>query len=117
MDIGHGTGSFAYATAEALMAAGRTPDVISTDLHQLSINGPAYDLPTRMSKFLHLGMSLEDVVRATTSRPAEILGLERRDRHAAARARSRTSRSSACCRAGSRSTTSGARCARRARCS
>ena len=46
MDIGHGTGSFAYATAEALMAAGRQPDVISTDLHQLSINGPAYDLPT-----------------------------------------------------------------------
>jgi dihydroorotase len=77
MDIGHGTGSFAYATAEALMDAGRMPDVISTDLHQLSIKGPAYDLPTTMSKFLHLGMSLEDVVRATTSRPAEILGLER----------------------------------------
>jgi dihydroorotase len=77
MDIGHGTGSFAYETAEALMEAGRLPDVISTDLHQLSIKGPAYDLPTTMSKFLHLGMSLEDVVRATTSRPAELLGLER----------------------------------------
>jgi dihydroorotase len=77
MDIGHGTGSFAYETAEALMEAGRLPDVISTDLHQLSIKGPAYDLPTTMSKFLHLGMSLEDVVRATTSRPAEILGVER----------------------------------------
>jgi dihydroorotase len=77
MDIGHGTGSFAYETAEALMEAGRLPDVISTDLHQLSIKGPAYDLPTTMSKFLHLGMSLEDVVRATTSRPAELLGVER----------------------------------------
>ncbi len=77
MDIGHGTGSFSYETAEALMDVGRLPDVISTDLHQLSINGPAYDLPTCMSKFLQLGMSLEDVVRATTSRPAEILGLER----------------------------------------
>jgi dihydroorotase len=76
MDIGHGTGSFAYATAEALMAAGRNPDVISTDLHQLSINGPAFDLPTTMSKFLHLGMSLPEVVRATTSRPAELLGLD-----------------------------------------
>ena len=40
MDIGHGTGSFAYATAEALMAAGRGPDVISTDLHQLSDQRP-----------------------------------------------------------------------------
>jgi dihydroorotase len=75
MDIGHGTGSFAYETAEALMSAGRRPDVISTDLHQLSINGPAYDLPTCMSKFLHLGMPLRDVVAATTSRPAEILGI------------------------------------------
>jgi dihydroorotase len=73
MDIGHGTGSFAYETAEALMAAGRPPDVISTDLHQLSIKGPAFDLPTTMSKFLHLGMSLPEVVRATTSRPAELL--------------------------------------------
>jgi dihydroorotase len=76
MDIGHGTGSFAYSTAEALMAAGRRPDVISTDLHQLSINGPAYDMPTTLSKFLHLGMSLGDVVKAATVRPAEVLGLE-----------------------------------------
>lgn len=76
MDIGHGTGSFSFETAEALMATGRRPDVISTDLHQLSVNGPAYDMPTCMSKFLHLGMPLRDIVLATTSRPAEILGLD-----------------------------------------
>jgi dihydroorotase len=76
MDIGHGTGSFSFATAESLSAAGQHPDVISTDLHQLSVNGPAYDLPTCMSKFLFLGMSLRDVVRAATCRPAEILGIE-----------------------------------------
>jgi dihydroorotase len=76
MDIGHGTGSFAYATAEPLMAAGRRPDVISTDLHQLSINGPAYDMPTTLSKFLHLGMTLPEVIRASTIRPAEVVGLE-----------------------------------------
>ncbi len=76
MDIGHGTGSFSYDTAEALMSTGRRPDVISTDLHQLSINGPAYDLPTCLSKFLHLGMSLPEVILAATSRPAEVLGME-----------------------------------------
>jgi dihydroorotase len=76
MDIGHGTGSFSFQTAEALGAAGRRPDVISTDLHQLSVNGPAYDLPTCMSKFLALGMPLVDVVRAATSKPAEVLGIE-----------------------------------------
>jgi len=77
MDIGHGTGSFSFETAEALMATGRRPDVISTDLHQLSINGPAYDLPTCLSKFLQLGMSLSEVIRASTARPAEVLGIER----------------------------------------
>jgi dihydroorotase len=77
MDIGHGTGSFAYETSEALMAADRRPDTISTDLHQLSSNGPAYDLPTCMSKFLHFGMTLPEVVRAATSRPAELLGIDR----------------------------------------
>jgi dihydroorotase len=77
MDIGHGTGSFAFTTAEALLEVGFNPDVISTDIHQLSIGGPMYDLPTTLSKFLALGISLENVVRAATIRPAEILGLER----------------------------------------
>ena len=77
MDVGHGTGSFSFETAEAVMAAGRKPDVISTDLHQLSVNGPAFDLPTTLSKFIHLGMSLREVVEAATARPAAVLGLER----------------------------------------
>ncbi|MGI8972970.1 MAG: amidohydrolase/deacetylase family metallohydrolase [Gaiella sp.] len=76
MDIGHGTGSFSFETAEAVMAAGRKPDVISTDLHQLSVNGPAFDLPTTLSKFIHLGMSLREAVEAATARPAAVLGLE-----------------------------------------
>jgi dihydroorotase len=75
MDIGHGMGSFSFETAEALLAAGHPPDVISSDLHQLCVNGPAFDLPTCMSKLLCLGMPLRDVVRAVTSRPARILGL------------------------------------------
>jgi dihydroorotase len=77
MDVGHGTGSFSFATAESLMAAGRKPDVISTDLHQLSVNGPTFDLPTTLSKFIHLGMSPREVVEAATARPAGVLGLER----------------------------------------
>jgi dihydroorotase len=77
MDIGHGAGSFSFDTAEAVMAAGRTPDVISTDLHQLSVEGPAFDLPTTLSKFIHLGMSLGAAIFAATARPAAVLGLER----------------------------------------
>jgi dihydroorotase len=75
LDIGHGAGSFSFETAEAMLSEGLPPDVISSDIHQLSIHGPLYDLPTCLSKFLALGMSLEDVVRAATIRPAEVMGL------------------------------------------
>jgi dihydroorotase len=75
MDIGHGAGSFSFETAEALIGAGCRPDVISSDIHQLSIHGPLFDLPTCMSKFLALGMSFEQVVGAATARPAAALGL------------------------------------------
>jgi dihydroorotase len=75
MDIGHGAGSFSFETAEALIGAGYRPDVISSDIHQLSINGPLFDMPTCMSKFLALGMSFAEVVRAATARPAAAIGL------------------------------------------
>lgn len=75
MDIGHGAGSFSFATAERLLAAGLRPDVISSDLHQVSIHGPLFDLPTCLSKFLALGLSLPEVIRAATSRPAEVMKL------------------------------------------
>lgn len=76
-DIGHGMGSFGWDTAEGMLAAGFLPDVISSDVHALCIDGPAHDLPTTMSKFLHLGMSLPEIVRTVTAAPAAALG--RRD--------------------------------------
>ncbi len=70
LDVGHGTGSFSYEVAEQMLAAGMPPDIISTDVHQLSIQGPMFDLPTTLSKFLNLGMSLPDAVERATARPA-----------------------------------------------
>lgn len=70
LDIGHGTGSFSYATTEALLDQGVLPDVISSDIHQLSVQGPMFDLPTTLSKFLNLGLTLPDAVERATSRPA-----------------------------------------------
>lgn len=72
-DVGHGLGSFDWKTAEAALEAGFEPSSISTDLHTLNINGPVYDLPATMSKFLLMGMPLERVVELTTARPAAIL--------------------------------------------
>ena len=65
-DIGHGKGSFAFKTARALLANGFNPDTISSDVHQLCINGPAFDQVTTMSKFLCMGMPLYEVVKAST---------------------------------------------------
>ena len=65
-DIGHGKGSFAFKTARAMLANGFLPDTISSDVHALCINGPAFDQVTTMSKFLCLGMPLVDVIAAST---------------------------------------------------
>jgi dihydroorotase len=69
-DVGHGKGSFGFPTAEAMLAAGYPPHCISSDVHQLSIDGPAYDQLVTLSKFLALGMPLQDVIAASTSAPA-----------------------------------------------
>ena len=75
LDVGHGSGSFAWATAERAVQLGYKPHVISTDLHRGCVNGPAYSLVKTMSKFLHLGMSLVEVVRAASPSPARALGI------------------------------------------
>ena len=72
-DIGHGMGSFAFKTARTMAANGFAPDCISSDVHALCIDGPAFDLLTTMSKFLCLGMKLDDVLRAATAAPAKAL--------------------------------------------
>lgn len=69
-DIGHGMGSFSFKTARAMLANGFEPDTISSDIHALCINGPAFDQVTTMSKFLCLGMSLNDVIKCSTSNAA-----------------------------------------------
>ena len=66
-------GSFAFKTARTMLANGFAPDCISSDVHALCIEGPAFDLLTTMSKFLCLGMPLGDVVRAATEAPASAL--------------------------------------------
>ena len=65
-DIGHGMGSFAFKTGRAMLAAGFLPDTISSDVHKLSIEGPAFDQVTTLSKFLCMGMKLTDVIAAST---------------------------------------------------
>ncbi len=72
-DIGHGMGSFSFKTARAMLEAGFMPDTISSDIHALCINGPAFDQVTTLSKFLCLGVPLKEVIRASTENAARAL--------------------------------------------
>ncbi len=72
-DVGHGMGAFSWDTAHAMVAAGFWPDTISSDVHVLCIDGPAHDMPYTMTKFLALGMSLQDVITASTTAAAQAI--------------------------------------------
>lgn len=75
IDVGHGGGSFDFTVCEPGMQQGMPPDTISSDIHSVSINTPGYPtLPWVMSKFLALGMPLEDVVAKATVEPARLIG-------------------------------------------
>ena len=63
----------AFATGRAMLAAGFKPDVISSDVHVLSIKGPAFDLLHTLGKFLALGMTLPEVVACATVNAARAI--------------------------------------------
>jgi dihydroorotase len=69
-DVGHGGGSFVFSHAVPAVQQGFVPDSISTDLHVVSMNAGMKDMTNVMSKFLNLGMSLEDVILRSTWNPA-----------------------------------------------
>jgi dihydroorotase len=73
-DVGHGVGSFDYRVARAAVGQGFAPDTVSSDLHAHNVGGPVYDQATTLSKLLHVGMPLGDVIRASTSTPALAVG-------------------------------------------
>jgi dihydroorotase len=73
-DVGHGAGSFSWQVAQQALAQGFAPQTISSDLHVYNVNSPVFDLATTASKFLQLGLPLEEVVRRITSNPGAAIG-------------------------------------------
>ena len=74
LDVGHGAGSFAFDVAEKALEQDVLPGTISSDLHQYNVHGPVFDLATTLSKFLHLGLSLDQVIERATTNPARTFG-------------------------------------------
>jgi dihydroorotase len=76
-DCAHGRNHFSFRMIEKALDQGFLPDTISTDLTFTSATyGPVWDLLTTMSKLLHFGMSLDDLVARATAAPAKILGYD-----------------------------------------
>ena len=77
-DVGHGAGSFSFKVAERFAEQGYSPGTVSSDVHKYNVNGPVFDLATTLSKYLHLGYELSDVISFATSNPAAAVGLSTR---------------------------------------
>ena len=75
IDIAHGRSSFSFDTCEEALNQGMPVHTISSDLHMGNIDRYVVSLARTMTKFRTLGLSLEDVVKATTYTPAQTLGL------------------------------------------
>ena len=69
-DVGHGGGSFVFRTAVPAFKEGWYADTISTDMHINSMNAGMKDMLNVMSKFLALGMPLDQVIAKSTWAPA-----------------------------------------------
>lgn len=76
MDVGHGGGSFRWNVAVAALEQGMRPQTISTDLHTGSMNAGMKNQLNVMSKLHNLGMSLEEVIEASTWKPAVVVKIE-----------------------------------------
>lgn len=72
-DVGHGGGSFIWHQAVPSVEQGFLPDVISTDLHFWSMNDGMKDMTNLLSKFLSLGLSMEEVITRSTWNPAQVI--------------------------------------------
>ena len=69
-DVGHGAGSFSWAQAVPAVKQGFYPNSISTDLHVESMNAGMKNLLNVASKFLNMGMTLDQVIARCTWNPA-----------------------------------------------
>jgi dihydroorotase len=67
-DVGHGAGSFWFRNAVPAMKQGFVPDSMSTDLHTGDFN--VVNMTIVMSKFLAMGVPLDDIIRRSTVNPA-----------------------------------------------
>ena len=70
----HEMGGFSFETCRQMLAERFVPDLISSDIRCMSIDGPAFDALTTLNKSLALGVDFDQTLAATTSNPAKAIG-------------------------------------------
>jgi dihydroorotase len=77
LDAAPAQSHFSFDLARIALEQGLEPTTISTDITVTNYQGPVlFSLPVVMSKFLALGLRLEQVIAKTTRNPARVLGEE-----------------------------------------
>jgi dihydroorotase len=80
-DVGHAGGHFDFNLVRRAMGDGLLPNVISSDLHG-RLKQPGFgvvgDLPTVLTKFLVLGLNLDQIIAMCTINPARVIGWQDR---------------------------------------
>jgi dihydroorotase len=80
-DVGHASGHFDFNLVQRAMGEGIIPDIISSDLHGRMTQpgfGIVGDLPTTLTKFIPLGLSIEKIIAACTVDAARAVGWQDR---------------------------------------
>ena len=72
LDCCHGLNHFSFTIARQALSKGLLPDLVSTDMATMSLPA-AQSLAVMMSKFLNLGVGLEEVIKMATANPAQAL--------------------------------------------
>lgn len=75
-DVGHGGGSFLFEQAVPALQQGFKPNSMSTDLHIGSMNGGMKDMLNVMSKFLNMGIPIDEIIAESTWNPAQYIHRE-----------------------------------------
>jgi dihydroorotase len=65
-DVGHGGAMFHFAIAVPALKQGMLPNSFGSDLHRFSMNSGMKNMLDIMSKFLNMGMTLQDIVYRAT---------------------------------------------------
>ena len=76
MDVAHAGVHCDVEVVKAALDQGFFPSTISTDIHNAPPERTVYLMNDLASKFHAMGLPLEDAVAASTSRPAQVLGLQ-----------------------------------------